>query len=139
MELFFNLVWVGVSVILTVIWIRDYRRHRDDPKRVRLLWQLIALTALIVVLLPVISLTDDLQVRATVAETEHVGRRTGLQPFVDAHANPLTIALFSVYFFSEAPQQPQALHHLPLLIGRPPSVKGYRITTGTRPPPELAC
>ena len=63
-----------VSILLGVLWVRGSfcapTRARHFDTRV----QLLALGILIVILLPVISMTDDMQAMST-AEIEHVTRR----------------------------------------------------------------
>lgn len=70
MEFFLNLVWVVLATGLVILWALAHwspaRITQEDWRR-----QAIAMGALLLVLLPVISLTDDLQAWAAPAETEH--------------------------------------------------------------------
>jgi hypothetical protein len=71
-ELFFNLVWLSVSVVLFTWWMRSIV---DD--RANLNWSpVIALGLLLVLLFPVISMTDDLVAMSTPVEVEHMLRRS---------------------------------------------------------------
>lgn len=71
MELFLNLIWLGVSLLLVSWWIRSVRAGRAKIE-----WStIIALSLLLVLLFPVISMTDDLVAINTSAETEHMMRR----------------------------------------------------------------
>jgi hypothetical protein len=69
-ELFLNLVWIATSVCLIAGWL--WSTHRS---RLEFQWTpLIALAVLIVVLFPVISITDDMLAMSTPAELEHMMR-----------------------------------------------------------------
>lgn len=86
MESFFNFVWLALAVGLVCAWAMAHwspaRITREDWGR-----QAIAMGALLLVLLPVISLTDDLQAWAAPAETEHGLRQPDVSPRTD-HALP---------------------------------------------------
>jgi hypothetical protein len=142
LELFFNLVWVALSVTLFGLWVRD-RRNQDpshqgrNPSRARLIWQLTALAVLIVVLLPAVSLTDDLQACTAPAETEHIGRRISIQHFIDGHANPLPLACFALHLFALVPA-PRVWAFLPGESSGPRALRGSHTANSIRPPPTLA-
>jgi len=74
-ELLFNLLWVGLSAGLIGIWIGSRRRWADVALRPGVCIQVAALALVIVILFPVVSLTDDLAACATPAEVEHLVRR----------------------------------------------------------------
>jgi len=71
MELFLNLVWAGFSILLILAWVRS-QSSSAIPKRT----QLLALMAIILLLLPVISLSDDLMAAQGLAETDCSLRRS---------------------------------------------------------------
>lgn len=75
MELFFNLIWAALSTLMVVLWLRF--APRDGASR---RMQFVALTVLILVLFPVISVTDDLQAALNPAETDTCLRRTQVLP-----------------------------------------------------------
>lgn len=71
MELLLNLLWFSVSVSLVVLWTRAIRLGHT-----RISWStLAALALLLVLLLPVISMTDDLVAMAAPLEDDHPVRR----------------------------------------------------------------
>lgn len=70
MEIFFNLVWALVAIGLVFIWIRIEPR-RGAQRRLHL----IALVMLLVILFPVISVSDDLWSIQNPAETDTCPRR----------------------------------------------------------------
>jgi hypothetical protein len=94
-EIFFNLVWVAVTVALIAAWCRAPRHPHFASLRPAVAVQLIALAVLAAILLPVISLTYDLQASVNPAETEHLSRRPALQgsPEQQSHLQPVPLAL----------------------------------------------
>ncbi|HYK38334.1 hypothetical protein [Alloacidobacterium sp.] len=86
MELLLNLVWLVLSLSLAALWIRGSRRAVASSGQVDWRVQLLALAMLIVILLPVISMTDDVQAMSA-AEIEHVTRRADLLPNSDQPAD----------------------------------------------------
>lgn len=135
MELFSNLVWGILSASLGILWFAGLwtSRRRDDSPALDKRTQLIALTMLILVLFPVISLTDDMQAIST-AEVEHITRRADLLPVVDQPAELL--APWDATDFLGG-----YLLHLQTLALLEPSIQGARPQTGcirqmaNRPPP----
>lgn len=94
METFFNLLWVAVAAVLFGAWLASARPKKNSAlPSVGL--QLTALALLVVILLPVISLTDDLQANTNPAESEHSSRRVEVAPSAgpDLHSLPLALAL----------------------------------------------
>ncbi len=85
MELLLNFAWLVLSTSLALLWIRELRFVSADSKQPSRTIQLLALAMLIVILLPVISMTDDMQALTT-AEVEHVTRRADLLPNSDQPA-----------------------------------------------------
>ncbi|MBS1801476.1 MAG: hypothetical protein JSS95_16815 [Acidobacteria bacterium] len=71
MELFLNLVWCILSLLLIVHWTAA-AKPRSNLKTGR---AFVALLLLVVVLLPVISVTDDLVAMTSPVEVEHLVRR----------------------------------------------------------------
>ena len=70
MELVLNLAWVLLSASLIGLWLRQLR---SNPAKV---WaQVLALSVVILLLLPVISLSDDLLAAQQLAETDTCLRR----------------------------------------------------------------
>jgi hypothetical protein len=132
-ELFFNLVWGILSVSLGIVWIAGLRdSHGDSPtpdKRA----QLIALTMLILILLPVISLTDDMQAMST-AEVEHITRRADLLPLGDQPVEFVSLLETTISLSRYLP-------HMQTFALLAPSIQGARPLTGcirqmaNRPPP----
>lgn len=84
MEILFNLVWVALSVTLSVLWLRRRVPHDDDSHSVSLKTQFVALAVILLILLPVVSLTDDLQAFIAPAEVEHACRRGDALPGHDS-------------------------------------------------------
>ena len=71
MELLLNLLWVSVSLLVVLIWARAVWLGQT-----RLTWSAVAAVALLLLLiLPVISMTDDLVAMAAPLEDDHPVRR----------------------------------------------------------------
>jgi hypothetical protein len=70
MELALNLVWVMLAALCAGLWMRHARRKGVSPQV-----QVVALLMLLVILLPVISVTDDLQSLQNPAELDCCARR----------------------------------------------------------------
>ena len=75
MEVFLNLVWALLVALIFGLWLRFAPRsgpsRRVDSTRI----QFVALAVLILLLFPVISVTDDLQAVQNPAETDSCQRR----------------------------------------------------------------
>lgn len=134
MEIFFNLLWVAVTASLFGAWFAD-TRHRMTSSLPRLGLQLIALAMLAVILLPAISLTDDLQANTQLAETEHFSRRADAHLSAEGglHSQPLALALLVV-------TPPAACSVLTGSIGAEQSffvrIESSSVACANRPPPE---
>jgi uncharacterized membrane protein len=134
LELLFNLLWVMLSAALFGLWlvVRAGRAHEKPSTQTRL--QIVALCLLIVVLFPVVSLTDDLSACATPAEVEHLVRRD-LQDHPGGHFGALAV------IFATLLSSPHALG--PGIFSRPslamkigtPRRESLEIL-GNRPPPR---
>lgn len=70
MEIFLNLAWASIAALLVCLWLRF--ADRDGMERRR---QLIAIGVLIAILLPVISVSDDLLAMQRATETDTCQRR----------------------------------------------------------------
>lgn len=70
MEIVLNLVWILLAVVLVRLWL-----HYAPRNGVSLRTQVAALAMLIVILFPVISVTDDLQIAQNPAELDCCARR----------------------------------------------------------------
>jgi hypothetical protein len=70
MELVLNLVWILLAMVLVRFWLRT-----ASPRTASTMAQVVALTMLIVILFPVISVTDDLEAIQNPAEIDCCARR----------------------------------------------------------------
>lgn len=136
MELLLNFLWLSLSLALVLIWIRAARHGHTKPT-----WSaLVALALLLVLLLPVISMTDDLVAMDNQTEVEHVVRRSEMPLLHLAHdtaalldARMLVVSLLIGFalFFSR-------LSRFTLRIPRRRLMDGFLRTRGVRPPPSAA-
>lgn len=135
MELLSNLIWIAVTCALWGLWLSRRRGERGGSLLPGTGLQLIALAMLTVILLPVISVSDDLQASHNPAEVERTSIRhdpylwmvTGTHP---APAMPALLAsrpLFSAQALATrvtvarmAPLQPQG--SIRTFWSRPPPI-----------------
>jgi hypothetical protein len=130
-ELFFNLVWLSVSVLLLTWWIRSIAAGRANVG-----WSaVIALGLLLVLLFPVISMTDDLVAMSAPVEVEHMLRRSEA-PLM--HASPIdlvhSVALVSLAVLRAGVQLPRSSGVEPLPASATLLADFVR-AVGVRPPP----
>lgn len=133
MEIFLNIAWLVVSISLALLWKRcphdiDGRSLHSDKRT-----QLIALALLIVILFPVVSMTDDVHAMST-AEIEHITRRANHLPIADQPAD-LNGLLHAQLFLT---QYLNSLHTFalfePSIQDAKPLIGAVR-QTANRPPP----
>jgi hypothetical protein len=129
MELFLNLVWMLAAMVFVGLWLRLARRHGATPRV-----QAVALLMLIVILLPVISVTDDLQALQNPAELDCCARRHhaascphSIIPALAATPPPAFSELFIGFSHVAAPGC------LPLPLVKIPALASIQ----NRPPPRL--
>jgi hypothetical protein len=133
-ELFLNVVWLSVSMLLVIFCARSIRHGNT-----KLSWSAgVALCLLLVLLFPVISMTDDLQALTSPAEVEHLMRRQQDAPSLHVGGTMLdAIALLSLVLVGIA---------LPTLCSIRVGTRGYVTALlagsvrafGVRPPPAVA-
>ncbi len=95
MELLCNLAWMAVTIALWSSWLVGRRHSKTASVLPAIALQLVSLAALTAILLPVISITDDLQAANNPAEVERgAGKRDQLISFQQAnHGTPGIVAL----------------------------------------------
>ena len=84
MELFFNVAWLIVAGVLVTLWLRGDSQGNAERRA-----QLIAMAVLIAILLPVISVSDDLQAIQNASEADNYLRRDHLVPFNLSPVQPM--------------------------------------------------
>jgi len=127
MELTLNLGWVLVAVWMLCAWLRVAPRAARERRA-----QFVALAVVILILLPAISMTDDLMAAQNPAEVDSCVRRD--HGFASPHsivpvtaALPLPVFQGPAFGFSQA----GAPSHLPILLIENPSLTPIE----NRPPP----
>jgi hypothetical protein len=133
-EIFFNLLWLALSSLLLGFWLFYRRRSSDESLHSSAGVQFIALALLIVVLLPVVSLTDDLQACTMPAESEHLSRRGDFQAIADFTLHTVSVAIAESVSFDTTPTA-QTFAWLSLPAENETPSAGYLRILGTRPPP----
>jgi hypothetical protein len=133
-ELLFNLLWLALSLTLCGSWLIRRKCSGDGTLRVSTTVQIVTLAVLIVILLPVVSLTDDLQACTTPAEAEHLIRRdvtpaNGTHPF---HAASIVEA--ALLSFHDASRLQTLAYLSPVTKVEAPGGDPLSIV-GNRPPP----
>ena len=126
MEFALNLVWAMLALVCAGQWVRHARRNGVSPRV-----QAVALLMLIVILLPVISVTDDLQAVQNPAELDCCARRHhaafcphSVSPAVATLPLPVMAELFFGFARAAAPDRTSVpLVRIPALASiqnRPP-------------------
>ena len=129
-ELLFNLVWVLVSLAMLSGWLSLGLRCRSRERWI----SGVAVVLLVVLLLPAISMTDDLMAASAPAETEHMLRPDGavLSDVPGGAGLDMVVSVAmvtaSVRIMS---QERQGLPPIAIVLGR-----GFGRTAGVRPPPS---
>jgi hypothetical protein len=134
MELLLNLGWVVVSTLMVCVWLRSTpspsaasQGHRSR--------QLVALAVLVLILFPVISVTDDLQAVLNPAETDTALRRdhSAVAPHsILPAAAGLPIPAFAAGLFGPVRVRPQGASRMASKTN--PSL----VQIQNRPPPPAA-
>jgi hypothetical protein len=135
-ELFFNLVWAALSLALLLAWLLLKDSWNDDFLRHRVAVQFVALALLIIILLPVVSLTDDLQARMIPAESEHLSRRSDFRALADFTLHGISVALVGITAVLPSPR-PITFSVLCLKADSVAPFEGYLRILGSRPPPAI--
>ncbi len=135
--MFLNLVWLSLSVFLVTGCIRSLRKRRSGID----LTTVIAVTLLVVLLFPAISMTDDLMAMNLPVEVQHDMHHHELSPLHPVQAT--SVALLGAVPF--IPLALSALAYLGITFARiwPFSfaarvLAGYARSLGIRGPSDLA-
>lgn len=136
MELFLNLVWCVVSLLLIVHWTRA-AKPRLNLKTGR---AFVALMLLVVLLLPVISLTDDLAAMSHPAEVEHIVRRgdISLLHLDQMQTAMLDASILIAWMFIGLALLVSLLSRVVPRRRAGRLLDGFGVTCGIRPPPCVA-
>lgn len=134
MELVCNLAWLTVAIVLWGSWFARGRRATRGSLLPAIAVQLIALCALTAILLPAISITDDLQASNNPAEVERstAKRNQFLSSCHALHGAPGTIALMVPSLRHSFLRR---LAILPTTSDVPAQGTAYLIAPWSRPPP----
>ncbi len=136
MEILSNLIWITVALALWGLWLVRGRSARSTPRSCGIAGQLTALATLTLILLPVISVSDDLHAAQNPAEVErtcvrsdqHLIRPDAVQPA------PAALAIFISFLLLASPRT------IAFLNPPSPAVRGpvahVRVPV-SRPPPIL--
>jgi hypothetical protein len=128
MELLLNLVWLLVTLVCSIGLLRRARRNPDSPH----LWVLVtAFVCIMVLLFPVISMTDDLHAELYTAEESGKRRVAAVQvqqlvAFVHVLAAWLLLALLALADLSWVTRSDESV---------PQPIDGTRSACFIRPPP----
>jgi hypothetical protein len=135
-ELFLNLVWCVLSLLLIVHWTRA-ANPRLNLKTGR---AFVALLLLVVLLLPVISVTDDLVAMTSPNEVEHLVRRgeISLLHLDQFQATMLDIGVLTAELFLGLAFLSSLLSRIVPRRSAGRVLNGFGMTGGIRPPPSAA-
>jgi hypothetical protein len=127
MELFLNLAWGLSAIVIVCLWFR-YGHRAEAVRRT----QIVALAVLILILFPVISVTDDLLAIQNPAEVDSSLRRSHVVS--NTHSIFPSVAALPLPAFAELPfafLQVVAPGHLPAPVVDHPGLRSIQ----NRPPP----
>lgn len=114
MELLSNLVWIAVTLALWSVWLFGRRSGRGAWLRPGVAVQVASLAVLTLILLPVISVSDDLQASHNPAEVERTSVRNDQHWLRPDAVRPTPAALLAVIgWFLLAPARTIALLRSP--------------------------
>ena len=135
-ELLSNLIWVAVTLVLWGWWFTHKGRERRRSLLPGIAAQFIALLMLTAILLPVISVSDDLQACHNPAEVERgAGKSDHYLSFHQApHRVPVTLAAVLCCF---RPCYPHALAWHTLQEAQPSQPSAPMRILWSRPPPAV--
>jgi hypothetical protein len=133
-ELFLNLIWLSVSLLLVTQWIGSVRQGRAKIKGSTV----VALVLLVVLLFPVISMTDDLVAINTSGEMEHTVRRYAAPlSQIESFALLDAVALFAMVMVGIA-SSGKCFTRIRLHAFAAKLLAGFVRASGVRPPPVTA-
>ncbi|HEX3986979.1 MAG TPA: hypothetical protein VHX13_10260 [Acidobacteriaceae bacterium] len=136
MELLSNLVWIAVAIALWGGWLAQRGRGRGASLPSGLRAQVAALAVLTLILLPVISVSDDLQASHNPAEVERTCIRSD-QHLLRPDAIPPAPAALAAVIGSLLPCPPGAIAFLRTLpVPRSDRTESVPILA-SRPPPAV--
>jgi len=133
MELVCNLAWLAVAIVLWSDWFARKRRAKCGSLLPAIGLQLVALCALTAILLPVISITDDLQSANNPAEVERGAAKRNLLLGSQSHSVPGAIALMVPHL---RPCSLRRLAILPLDFSAPAQGSTHYTARWSRSPPK---
>jgi hypothetical protein len=99
MELVLNLVWIVLAGLMLCLWLRFGPQSGPDGRNHGRKMQFVALALLVLILFPVISVTDDLQAAQNPAETESSVRRN--QAVASPHSTFPSVAALPLPLLAE--------------------------------------
>jgi hypothetical protein len=127
MELTLNLAWMLLAALMFWLWMRHALREGASRRT-----QLVALAVVILILLPVISVTDDLMAAQNPAETDCCQRKDHVCS--NAHSLPHAVAALALPVFTELSSDSLRLaapRNLPAPLVEIPALTSIQ----NRPPP----
>jgi hypothetical protein len=132
-ELILNLVWLVASIFLVAAWIWSIRKGYIEFE-----WAtLIALILLIVILFPVISMTDDMVMMRAPAEIEHIMRRSEA-PLAPVAMLGLLGVLAALVLIIVSMAAPRFYSQIRSRVFAARLLDGFIRAFGVRPPPAAA-
>lgn len=94
MEQLLNLLWVSLAIVVVCIWLWHRKHATHSRNDARLIWQLLALSIILLLLFFAISITDDLHWTAIATEAE------GARKLVDTLASIVSASAFGIFVAS---------------------------------------
>jgi hypothetical protein len=133
-ELILNLIWLAVSLLLASWWI-----HAVKIGHARKGWiAAVTVCLLLILLLPVISMTDDRVAMTSPSEMEHEVRRVELSLAHPVAVDPFVTLAFAALLFAGMVWLSSQMVRLRPYSASVRLLSGFFRTAGVRPPPVIA-
>jgi hypothetical protein len=127
MELALNLAWIVLTALMVGLWVR-FAPHEGSSRR----GQLVALALVILILFPVISVTDDLMTAQNPAETDCCQRKGHVCAIAQHTLHPSAALILPAFSgFSSGSFQSAAQGYLSTPLVKVPAMGSIQ----NRPPP----
>ena len=134
MELLLNLIWLALSLLLASWWIRAMRTGHARKGWIAA----VTICLLLMLLFPVISMTDDLVAMTSPSEMVHEVRRAEMSLAHSVAVDPFVALVYAVLLFAGMAWLNSQIVRLRPYPASVRLLSGFFRAAGVRPPPVTA-